>query len=102
VLDVATRKIVGWAMRDHMRTEPALSTLMMAVQRQRPLRGLIRHSDRGSQHAAQAYVEQLGAVGASSLDSDGGGRGDTIAPRDLAPGQARSQLGLNPPHLVVA
>ena len=40
VLDVATRKIVGWAMRDHMRTELALSALMMAVQRQRPGRGL--------------------------------------------------------------
>ncbi|MBP1807771.1 transposase InsO family protein [Rubellimicrobium aerolatum] len=45
VLDVATRKIVGWAMRDHMRTELALSALMMAVQRQRPGRGLIHHSD---------------------------------------------------------
>lgn len=46
VLDVATRKIVGWAMGDHMRTELALSALMMAVQRQRPSRGLIHHSDR--------------------------------------------------------
>jgi len=41
VLDLATRKIVGWAMRDHMRTELALSALMMALQRQRPGRGLI-------------------------------------------------------------
>ena len=45
VLDLATRKIVGWAMRDHMRTELALSALMMAVQRQRPAPGLIHHSD---------------------------------------------------------
>ena len=64
VLDVATRKIVGWAMRDHMRTELALSALMMAVQRQRPPRGLIHHSDRGSQFASQASVDQLAAVGA--------------------------------------
>lgn len=54
VLDLATRKIVGWAMRDHMRTELALSALMMAVQRQRPSRGLIHHSGRGSQFAAEA------------------------------------------------
>jgi putative transposase len=64
VLDVATRKIVGWAMRDHMRTELALSALMMAVQRQRPGRGLVHHSDRGSQFAAEVYVDQLAAVGA--------------------------------------
>ncbi len=64
VLDLATRKIVGWAMRDHMRTELALSALMMAIQRQRPGRGLVHHSDRGSQFAAEAYVNQLAAVGA--------------------------------------
>jgi putative transposase len=49
VLDLATRKIVGWAMRDHMRTELPLAALMMAAQRQRPRAGLIHHSDRGSQ-----------------------------------------------------
>jgi len=45
VLDLATRKVVGWAMRDHMRTELALAALIMAAQRQRPGRGLIHHSD---------------------------------------------------------
>lgn len=48
VLDLATRKIVGWAMRDHMRTELPLAALMMAAQRQRPAPGVIHHSDRGS------------------------------------------------------
>jgi putative transposase len=64
VLDLATRKIVGWAMRDHMRTELPLSALMMAVQRQRPGKGLIHHSDRGSQYAAEAYQKQLAAIDA--------------------------------------
>lgn len=64
VLDVATRKIVGWAMRDHMRTELTLAALMMAVQRQRPAPGLLHHSDRGSQYAAEAYAGQLAAIGA--------------------------------------
>jgi transposase InsO family protein len=64
VLDLATRKIVGWAMRDHMRTELPLSALMMAVQRQRPAPGLICHSDRGSQYAAEAYRTQLNTIGA--------------------------------------
>ena len=64
ILDLATRKIVGWAMRDHMRTELTLAALMMAAQRQRPARGLIHHSDRGSQYAAGAYVDQIAAIGA--------------------------------------
>jgi transposase InsO family protein len=50
VLDLATRKIVGWSMRDHMRTELTQAALMMATQRQRPGAGLICHSDRGSQY----------------------------------------------------
>jgi putative transposase len=62
VLDLATRKIVGWAMRDHMRTELPLAALMMAAQRQRPAEGLICHSDRGSQYAAEAYSKQLAAM----------------------------------------
>jgi putative transposase len=36
VLDLATRKVVGWAMRDHMRVELVLAALIMAAQRQRP------------------------------------------------------------------
>jgi putative transposase len=63
VMDLCTRKIVGWAMRDHMRTELTLAALMMAVQLQRPGAGLIHHSDRGSQYAAGAYVSKLADYG---------------------------------------
>ena len=67
VLDLATRKpdaerqseIVGWFMREHMRTELTSAALMMAAQRQRPGAGLVCHSDRGSQYAAEAYRKQL-------------------------------------------
>src|SRR6187399_1264369 len=62
VLDLATRKIVGWSMRDHMRTELPLAAVMMAAQRQRPAEGLICHSDRGSQYASEAYGKQLAAM----------------------------------------
>lgn len=62
VLDLATRKIVGWAMRDHLRTELPLAALIMAVQRQRPAAGLICHSDRGSQYASEDYGKQLAAM----------------------------------------
>ena len=63
VLDLYSRKIVGWAMRDHMRTELPLAALTMAIQRQRPQPGLIHHSDRGSQYASGDYQNALTAAG---------------------------------------
>lgn len=62
VLDLATRKVVGWSMRDHMRTELTTAALMMASQRQRPPAGLVCHSDRGIQYAAEAYRKQLAGM----------------------------------------
>ncbi len=59
VLDLFSRKIVGWALRDHMRTELPLAALTMAIQRQRPQPGLIHHSDRGSQYASDNYRQAL-------------------------------------------
>lgn len=55
VLDLATRKVVGWAMREHLRTELASAALLMAARRQQPAKGLIIHSDRGSQYASGPY-----------------------------------------------
>ncbi len=56
ILDRFTRKIVGWAMREHMRAELTMAALTMAVQRRRPRAGLIHHADRGSQYAAGDYL----------------------------------------------
>lgn len=63
-LDLATRKIVGWAMRDHVRAGRALSALLMAVQWQRPEPGLVGHPERGSQQVAGIYRQHLTAIGA--------------------------------------
>jgi transposase InsO family protein len=62
VLDLFSRKVVGWAMRDHMRQELTITALTMAIQRQRPGPGLIHHSDRGSQYAAGGYRQVLDAA----------------------------------------
>jgi hypothetical protein len=59
ILDLYSRKIVGWAMREHMRTEVTLAAFTMALQRQRPGSGLIHHSDRGSQYASDDYRRAL-------------------------------------------
>jgi transposase InsO family protein len=63
VMDLHTRKIVGWAMRDHLRAELATSALIMAIQRQRPGPGLVHHSDRGVQYACSDYQDALGTAG---------------------------------------
>ena len=63
ILDMHTRKIVGWSMRETLHTEIALDALSMAIERQRPAPGLIHHSDRGIQYAAEAYRSALAASG---------------------------------------
>ncbi|MGY4167597.1 IS3 family transposase [Bradyrhizobium sp. USDA 4529] len=63
VMDLFSRKIVGWAMRDHMQVELASAALMMAIQQQRPQAGLIHHSDRGVQYASHAYRTALAGAG---------------------------------------
>jgi putative transposase len=62
ILDLFTRKVVGWAMREHMRAELTIAALIMAIQRRRPGAGLIHHSDRGSQYAASQYRDILQAA----------------------------------------
>jgi hypothetical protein len=48
-MDLYSRRIVGWAMTDHLRAELPLAALRMAISAQRPGAGLILHSDRGVQ-----------------------------------------------------
>lgn len=55
VMDLYSRRIVGWAMRDHLRAELPLAALTMAISAQRPGAGLIHHSDRGVQYASGDY-----------------------------------------------
>jgi len=65
ILDMHTRKIVGWCMRQTLHAEIAIDALNMAIERQRPAPGLIHHSDRGIQYAAEAYRQTLAASGIS-------------------------------------
>jgi putative transposase len=62
VLDVFSRKVVGWAMATHLRTELVLDALQMAIQQRRPA-DVIHHSDQGCQYTSIAFgkrCEQLG------------------------------------------
>lgn len=55
VLDLYSRKVVGWAMAPAMPASLVVSALMMAIQQRNPAPGLIVHSDRGSQYASEEY-----------------------------------------------
>lgn len=63
VLDLYSRKIVGWAMEDHLQTSLVLAALNMALQQRQPGGGLLHHSDRGVQYASEDYRQVLKAFG---------------------------------------
>ncbi len=63
ILDVHSRRIVGWAMEDHLRTELVVDALRMAVWRRKPAPGLVHHSDRGVQYTSLSFGERLKEVG---------------------------------------
>jgi putative transposase len=55
VLDLCTRRVVGWAMADHLRSELCEAALTMAAGNRRPGAGLLHHGDRGVQYCCAAY-----------------------------------------------
>ncbi len=55
VEDLYARRIVGWAMAEHMESRLVVDALELAVQRRLPGEGLLSHSDRGSQYASEHY-----------------------------------------------
>jgi putative transposase len=61
IIDLYSRLIVGWAIRDDLSRHLVLAALGMATRRRRPQPGLIHHSDRGSQYASSDYQDALAA-----------------------------------------
>ena len=59
VLDLFSRRIIGWATADHMRAELTCDALRMALQHRRPQGELMHHSDRGVQYASDSYQRLL-------------------------------------------
>ena len=63
IIDLYSRKVVGWALSSRLTTPLVLEALRMAYWRRKPAQGLIHHSDRGSQYAAHDYQGQLKTFG---------------------------------------
>jgi transposase InsO family protein len=66
VLDLFSRRVVGWAIADHMRAELVIDALDMAVMQREPPPGLLFHSDRGAQYASHAFQARLAQHGMRS------------------------------------
>lgn len=59
VIDLSSRRVVGWSMADHMRTELVADALRMAIAARHPAPGLIFHSDRGTQYTSKEFTDLL-------------------------------------------
>ena len=73
IKDLYSKRIVGWAMADHMRAELTVSALQMAIKQRRAVQGLIHHSDRGKQYACREYralLEKHGIIQSMSQAGD--------------------------------
>jgi putative transposase len=70
ILDLFSRRVIGWAMSDRMTTDLTLAALKMAIRQRQPGANLIHHSDQGSQYTDKRYQDVL--------------KGYKIQPRNLA------------------
>jgi transposase InsO family protein len=59
ILDLYSRRVIGWAVADHLGHELCLAALREAIKNRKPSRGCIHHSDRGVQYACDNYVSEL-------------------------------------------
>jgi transposase InsO family protein len=55
VIDLYSRQVVGWSMAEHMRTKLVNDALLMAIWKRKPDKGLLWHTDRGSQYASESH-----------------------------------------------
>jgi putative transposase len=92
VIDVYSRRIVGWTLTTHLRTELALEALEMAIwARREGLDGLVHHSDAGSQYLAIRYTDALAGAGAlASVGSVGDSYDNALAESTI--GQIKAEL----------
>jgi putative transposase len=85
IVDCFSRRVVGWSMADHLRTELVADALEMAITRRRPGEGLVQHSDAGTQYTSLAFGRRLRLAGiAPSMGSVGDALDNAVAERFFA------------------
>lgn len=91
VMDLCSRKIVGWAMAEHMRAELVRDALNMALDARRPGADLLHHSDRGVQYACREYRTLLESRGIT-VSMSGVGNCYDNAPTESFWGKLKTEL----------
>jgi putative transposase len=91
ILDLYTRRIVGWAMSDRMTSDLTIAALEMALLQRQPEAGLVHHSDQGSQYTNQAYQVLLKDHGIRA-SMNGAGSWYDNAPMESFFGTLKSEL----------
>jgi putative transposase len=80
IVDCFSRRVVGWSMADHLRTELVAEALEMAISRRRPGAGLVHHSDAGTQYTSLAFGRRLRQAGiAPSMGTVGDALDNAVA-----------------------
>ena len=83
VMDLYSRRIVGWSMRSQMTTQLVADALMMAIWRRGKPDALLHHSDRGSQYTSDQFRRLLGELGVTCSMSRSGNCWDNSAMESL-------------------
>lgn len=78
VIDLYSRRVVGWSINKRMTKQLVMDALLMAIWRRKPAAGLIFHSDRGSQYCSHAFQKLLKTYAIQSSMSRKGDCWDTI------------------------
>ena len=94
MLDLWSRRVVGWATGETLHASLAQRALAMAVQHRQPERGLLHHSDRGVQYASRDYREQLKQAGCVASMSRKGNPYDNAAMESFNATYKRECVGL--------
>jgi putative transposase len=91
VMDLCSRRIIGWSMAEHMRAELVCDALNMALAARTPGADLLHHSDRGVQYACDEYQTLLGARGIT-VSMSGLGNCYDNAPKESFWGKLKTEL----------
>ncbi len=94
MLDLWSRRVVGWATAETLHATLAIRALQMALGRRRPLPGLLHHSDRGAQYASQEYRKLLRAAGLEASMSRAGNPYDNATMESFNATYKRECVGL--------
>lgn len=98
MLDLWSRRVVGWATGETLHASLAQRALTMAIQHRRPGKGLLHHSDRGVQYASRDYREQLEQAGCVASMSRSGNPYDNAAMESFNATYKRECVGLAEAH----